>query len=165
MPARHRNYTRWMLLDPAAREAYEDWAAVAAEVVGTLRLDAGRHPDDPLLTELVGELTIKSPEFRAWWDDHRVHQRTHGTKRMRHPAVGPVTIHYEALALPGDPDQTVFVYTTRPGSTSSDSMRLLASWAARRGGPAAAPPPVPGAAPARRAAPGAPTDDITPSQS
>ncbi len=133
MPARYRNYTRWLLLDPTAREVYEDWSTVAAEAVGTLRLAAGREADDRLLTELVGELAISSPEFRAWWGNHRVDERTHGTKRMRHPVVGPVTIHYGALALPGDPDQTLFVYSTEPGSASRDNMRLLASWFAGRG--------------------------------
>jgi transcriptional regulator with XRE-family HTH domain len=130
LPARQRNYTRWIFLDPAARELHLDWDTVAADVVGTLRLDAGRHPDDPLLNQLVGELTIKSPHFRSWWNDHRVHQRTHGTKRLHHPTVGPITIHYEALTLPGDNDQTLFVYTTEPGTTSQENLRLLASWKA-----------------------------------
>ena len=130
LPPRDRNYTRWMLLDPAAREAFLDWPAVAAEAVGTLRLYAGRNLDDPRLNELVGELTIRSPEFRAWWNGHRVHERTHGVKRMRHPAVGPITLRYEALALTGDPDQTLFVYTTDPGSRSHDNLRLLALLAA-----------------------------------
>ena len=129
LPPRERNYTRWVLLDPAAREVYTDWATVAADVVGTLRLYAGRFPDDPQLNELVGELTIKSPQFRTWWDNHRVHERTHGTKHMIHPAVGPITIRYEALTLPGDDDQTLFVYNTDPGSSSHDNMRLLALWA------------------------------------
>jgi transcriptional regulator with XRE-family HTH domain len=135
MPSRERNYTRWMILDPAAREVHLDWEKVAAEVVGTLRLDAGRHPDDPLLNELVGELTIKSPEFRGWWSDHRVHVRTHGTKRMQHPMVGPITINYEAFALPGDPDQTLFIYTTDPGSRSEENLRLLASWISQQPAP------------------------------
>jgi transcriptional regulator with XRE-family HTH domain len=126
----HRNYTRWVLLDPAAREAFLDWPAVAAEVVGTLRLYAGRHPDDVRLNELVGELTLNSAEFRTWWNDHQVHERTHGTKRMRHPAVGPITIRYEGLALPGDENQTLFIYTTDPGSRSHDNLRLLGLMAA-----------------------------------
>ncbi|MET7392906.1 helix-turn-helix transcriptional regulator [Dactylosporangium sp. NPDC005572] len=126
LPPRHRNYTRWVFLDPAAREAFLNWQTVASEVVGTLRLYAGRYPDDPQLSELVGELTIKSPEFSAWWNGHLVHERTHGTKHMTHPAVGPITIRYEALALPGDPDQTLFIYTTDPGSQSHDNLRLLA---------------------------------------
>jgi hypothetical protein len=132
VPARERNYVRWMFLDPAARELHQDWAAVAADVVGTLRFDAGRHPDDPLLNQLVGELAVKSQHFAAWWTDHRVHQRTHGTKRLSHPLVGAITVHYEALALPGDADQTLFVYTTDAGSRSADSMRLLASWTVGR---------------------------------
>ncbi|MFI5488541.1 helix-turn-helix transcriptional regulator [Micromonospora echinaurantiaca] len=139
LPPRHRNYIRWIFLDPAAREAFLDWPTVAAEAVGTLRLYAGRFPDDPRLTELVGELTIKSPEFRTWWNGHQVHERTHGTKHMTHPAVGPITIRYEALALPGDEEQTLFIYTTDPGSPSHDNLRLLALWANQQpAGPAAA---------------------------
>ncbi|MBM2614912.1 helix-turn-helix domain-containing protein [Actinoplanes sp. LDG1-06] len=122
---RHRNYVRWIVLDPAAREVFLDWPTVAAEAVGTLRLYAGRHPDDVRLNELVGELTIKSADFRTWWNGHQVHERTHGTKRMTHAAVGPITLRYEALALPGDPDQTLFVYNTDPGSASHDNLRLL----------------------------------------
>ncbi|XHM62318.1 hypothetical protein RY074_45440 [Streptomyces iranensis] len=43
---------------PNARELYRDWSTVAAETVAAetvamLRLDAGRHPDDPLLSELI----------------------------------------------------------------------------------------------------------------
>jgi hypothetical protein len=80
----------------------------------------------------VGELTIKSAEFRTWWNAHRVHERTHGTKQMVHPAVGPITIRYEALALPGDDEQTLFIYTTDPGSASHDNLRLLALWATQQ---------------------------------
>jgi transcriptional regulator with XRE-family HTH domain len=142
LPVRERNYTRWVLLDPGARERFLDWPAVAADAVGTLRLDAGRYPDDAALNELVEELTVKSPEFRSAWDNHRVHARTHGTKLMTHPEVGQVTLHFEALALPGDPDQTMFVYSTDPGSSSSDNLRLLALWVAQRGHAASATAPI-----------------------
>ncbi|MFG1717084.1 helix-turn-helix transcriptional regulator [Micromonospora chalcea] len=133
LPPRQRNYIRWIFLDPGARDAFLDWPTVAAEVVGTLRLYAGRNPDDPQLSRLVGELTIRSPEFRTWWNGHYVHERTYGTKRMRHPEVGPITLRYEALAMPGDPDQTLFIYTTDPGSPSHDNLRLLGSLVARSG--------------------------------
>src|SRR4051812_49416628 len=46
LPARERNYTRWIFLDPDARAAFLDWSSVAADVAGTLRLYAGRNPDD-----------------------------------------------------------------------------------------------------------------------
>ena len=132
LPPAHRNYARWIFMDPDARDVFADWALIAAEVVGTLRLYAGRHPADVQLNELVGELTIASPEFRSWWNEHQVHERTYGTKRMRHPAVGPLTLRYEALSLPGDEDQTLFIYTADPGSLSADNLRLLALWADQR---------------------------------
>jgi transcriptional regulator with XRE-family HTH domain len=133
MPARERNYTRWMVLSPEARMLHQDWATVAADAVGFLRLYAGRHPDDPRLKELIDELVIKSPEFRTWWNGHRVHDRTFGTKHLVHPVVGPMTIHYESLVLPGDPDQTLFIYSTDVGSRSSESMQLLAKRAGQDG--------------------------------
>jgi hypothetical protein len=132
MPYRDRNLTKWILLDPAARQLYVDWAQIAVEMVAILRLDAGAHPDDPRTTELVGELMMKSPEFSRWWDQHKVLNRTWGDKRFRHPVVGPLEIDYEALHLPGDPDQTLFVYRAPDGDTeSAEALRLLASWNAK----------------------------------
>lgn len=127
MPARERNLTRWILLDPAARELYRDWRTIASEMVAILRLEAGRHPDDPQTTDLVGELAVKSADFNRWWPRQKVLERGGGTKRFHHPVVGEVTIDYEALTLPADPDQTLFLYTARPGA-SEEAMRLLASW-------------------------------------
>jgi transcriptional regulator with XRE-family HTH domain len=137
MPARERNYVRWMVLAPEPRSLYPDWATVAAENVRKPRPDARRYPDDPATRQLVGELAMKSDDFRRWWADHRVVERSHGTKRMRHPIVGELEIHYEAMNLPGDPDQTLFVYTTRAGSPSHDAMRLLSSWLATTDTPTA----------------------------
>ena len=42
---------------------------------------------------------------------------------------GELTVEYETLTLPGDADQTLYVYTTEPGSPSREALRLLASWA------------------------------------
>jgi hypothetical protein len=132
MPYRDRNLTRWILLDPAARELYVDWAEIASEMVAILRLDAGAHPDDARTTELVGELTLKSPEFSRWWSQHKVLDRTWGHKRFNHPVVGPLEIDYEALHLPGDNDQTLFVYRAPDGDiASAEALALLASWNAR----------------------------------
>ncbi|WP_280266356.1 helix-turn-helix transcriptional regulator [Nocardia wallacei] len=128
LPPRDRNMLRYTFLDESARELYVDWEEVARDNVAVLRLDAGRHPDDPLLTELVGELAVKSPEFRRWWADHNVRERSHGTKRYHHPLVGDLTIDYESVSLPGDPDQTLCIYTAEAGSASETALRLLATW-------------------------------------
>ncbi|TQM32940.1 helix-turn-helix transcriptional regulator [Nocardia bhagyanarayanae] len=136
LPPRDRNMLRYTFLDESARELYLDWEEVARDNVAVLRLDAGRHPDDPLLAELVGELAVKSPQFRRWWADHNVRERSHGTKRYHHPLVGDLTIDYESVSLPGDPDQTLCIYTAEAGSASETALRLLAAWTGSQTPPA-----------------------------
>lgn len=126
-PPHQRNLLRWLLTDPAARELYLDWAQVTSEVVGVLRAEAARHPNDSLLQAYIAELDAISPEFRTWWAEHSIVERTAGTKRFHHPAVGPVTIDYEALAMPDDPEQVLFVYSAHSPS-DADALRILASW-------------------------------------
>lgn len=128
LPAAERNQARFVFFDPHARELYKDWPKVAADTAAMLRLDAGRHPDDPALGALVGELSVRSEEFRRFWSANRVHRRTTGTKEYHHPLVGDLTITYQALTPGDDPDQILFVYDTEPGSPSETSLRLLAGW-------------------------------------
>lgn len=128
LPARERNYARWMFLSESARERLVDWDVQARAVVESLRFDAGRDPQDRATQALVGELSIASPEFATWWQEHRVHQRTHGDKRFRHPVVGELTLQYETLMLPGDADQTLFLYSAAPRTPHSEALSLLASW-------------------------------------
>lgn len=128
LPAAERNQARFVFLDPHACELYKNWAAVAADTAAMLRLDAGRHPDDPALSALVGDLSIRSEEFRRYWSDNKVHRRTTGTKDYHHPLVGDLTITYQALTPADDPDQTLFIYDTEPGSPSETSLHLLAQW-------------------------------------
>lgn len=128
VPPRERNYVRWLLQDDAVRSLFVDWEVQARAAVESLRLDLGRHPGDPLGEELVSDLTARSPHFGRWWDEHGVHQRTHGTKRLHHPLAGDLTVDFETLTLPGDADQTLFLYSTEPGSPSRQAMDLLANW-------------------------------------
>ena len=128
MPAHERNYARWIFLDPEARNLFVDWDQHARAAVESLRLEFGADPDDRSTTELVNDLRVQSPEFDQWWNEHRVYQRTYGTKRLRHPVVGDLSVDYETLALPGDKETTVFIYSTEPNSPSQRALNLLASW-------------------------------------
>ena len=130
MPASKRNFARFMLLDPAARELYPEWEAMAAETAAVLRLEAGQRPNDRQLADLVGELTLRCPEFSGWWNHHQVLRRTHGTKRHNHPEFGELVFAYEVLQFPGDPDQSLCVYNVEPGSRTEEAVRLLGSWTA-----------------------------------
>ncbi|WEV29945.1 hypothetical protein OYE22_23995 [Streptomyces sp. 71268] len=128
LPAPQRNLARYYLLDPEARDRVVDWEQIAAETVAVLRLEAGRHPHDRRLADLVGVLILRSTEFTAWWNDHRVLRRTHGTKSYLHPVVGHLHFSYESFQTPGDPDQTLCVYNAEPGSATAEALRMLNSW-------------------------------------
>ncbi len=59
-------------------------------------------------------------------------------KRFHHPVVGGIELGFEAMPLPADPGLTLTAYSAEPGTAASDTLRLLASWAAttRRDQPA-----------------------------
>jgi transcriptional regulator with XRE-family HTH domain len=125
LPPQERNLARHMFLHEGVRALYATWESNARDTVEMLRMYAGRHPDDPKLSTLVGELSLKSEEFRQWWAAHDVRERTYGTKRLCHPIVGELTIAYETFQLPADPDQTFCIYTVEPDSPSEVALQRL----------------------------------------
>jgi transcriptional regulator with XRE-family HTH domain len=123
-----RNVPRLVFLDPAGRDLYPEWHAVAAQTVAHLRVNAGRYADDPGLCALVGELSVKSEDFRRLWADHEVRECAHGVKKVRHPVAGLLTLPYETLTIAAAPDQTIVAYTPEPGSETAERLALLGSW-------------------------------------
>ncbi|MER7986771.1 helix-turn-helix transcriptional regulator [Streptomyces noursei] len=121
---------RLVFLDPDARAFYPDWERVAANTVSGLRTAAGADPDDPELIAMVGELSLKSAEFRRLWARHDVRQKTHETKRFGHPLVGELILAYESLTVNSAPGQQLVVYQAAPGSPSEEALALLGSLAA-----------------------------------
>lgn len=129
MAREQRNYTRWIMLDPAARVLFRDWHAAASDAVAALRADIGKHPGDPAATALVGELAVNSEDFRQWWARHTVARRSSGNLALHHGLVGDLSLDFEHLILPDDPDQSLRIYTAKNGSPSQDALKLLSSWA------------------------------------
>lgn len=129
-PANRDNLARFRFFDPASETFYPDWADSASTTVNLLRTEAGRDPYNTELTELIGELSTRSEDFRSRWAAHDVRLHHTGSKRFHHPAVGDLTLEYEAMPLPADPGLTLTAYHAEPGSSSHDGLRLLASWAA-----------------------------------
>ncbi|MFH8804507.1 helix-turn-helix transcriptional regulator [Streptomyces sp. NPDC017936] len=134
-----RNIARITFLDETSRELYADWTSCARENVAYLHLDAGRHPEDPQLASLIGELSMKSEDFRRWWAEHPVQDKTSGTKRFRHPVVGDLELAYETLRAADDPDQALITYAAEPGSPSHDGLRMLLAWATEAPSPSPMP--------------------------
>ena len=141
-PARPVNVARFVFLSPRAHSFFLDWDRAANDVVAILRAEAGRNPYDRSLSDLIGELSTRSEEFRTAWAAHNVRFHRTGFKDIHHPIVGDLHLTFEALDLPADPGLSLVVYSAEPGSRSEDGLRLLASWAAASDetDPAAAPP-------------------------
>ena len=130
LPAQERNWARLIFLRPEYQNLFVPWEQKASDVVSYLRMDAGCHPDDPRLSALVGELSVKSEEFRRLWATHDVKEKNYGVKQLRHPLVGDLTLNFESFPLSDGTEQALITYHAEPGSPSADALRLLASWGA-----------------------------------
>jgi len=123
------NMARFIFLDESATDFFPDWEKIASDAVAILRAEVGRDPYDKTLSNLVGELSTRSQEFRVRWAAHNVKFHRTGTKVLHHPVVGDLTLDYEAMELPGDSGQRILVYSAEPRSPAQQALDLLASWA------------------------------------
>ena len=128
--ARPVNTARFAFLSPKAAHFYVDWDRAADDTVANLRTDAGRNPFDKGLTDLIGELVVRSDDFRIRWASHDVRYHHTGFKSMRHPVVGEIRLGFEVMELPADPGLSLIAYTADSGTPAADSLRMLASWSA-----------------------------------
>ncbi|GLV77073.1 transcriptional regulator [Streptomyces hygroscopicus subsp. hygroscopicus] len=123
--ARYDNLLRMIFLDPFAREFYADWDRAARTAVGNLRASSSQFPGDGRIERVVGELSVRSPAFATLWARYEVRPRTQEDKHFRHPRVGELHLHFEALAVTSAPGQHLSVYSAEPGSASGDGLVLL----------------------------------------
>ncbi|MER7930271.1 helix-turn-helix domain-containing protein [Streptomyces sp. NPDC096057] len=131
IPAGRRNYVHLLFSDPMVRELHRAWEHDARDAVAALRMEAAADPDDPELAGLVGTLTIRDPDFRVWWAEHRVNGAAYGTKRLRHPLVGDLTLDCDTWTSPDGSGQRLMVLTAETGTPSHDALRILGSWTTR----------------------------------
>ncbi|MGW1786485.1 helix-turn-helix transcriptional regulator [Streptomyces sp. NPDC002143] len=127
------NTARHIFLEEAERGLYADWENCTLDVVGHLRLAAGKYPEDPRLASLIGELAMGSERFRRLWARADVRARTHGRKAYRHPLVGLLELHQENFAPPDESGMELLVLSAAPGSPAEDGLRLLAGLGADSG--------------------------------
>jgi transcriptional regulator with XRE-family HTH domain len=121
-----RNFLRWRLLEPAARELYVDWDEATDVAVSGLREAAGSDPDDPRLQSLIEDLSDASERFRELWSRAEVGYRA-GVIHMRHPAVGELYLHSYRLNIPHSDGQHMLLYRAETGSDSASALETLRS--------------------------------------
>lgn len=123
-------------LDPAEKDLHEDWEQSTA-AVGQLRAAMGAESDDPRMAALVGELSMKSDQFRRLWARQDVVRRAGGPARLRHPEVGDLELHREKLIVAGTGGQVLVIYHPDPGTASAGALALLGAITASSGIPPA----------------------------
>lgn len=126
---------RFVFLDPYAKAFFLDWDAVAQDMVGSLRIQAGRDPSDSGISNLIGELTTRSDGFAGRWARHDVRLHRTARKRLGSRVVGEIELTGDALDLAGD-GLTMIAYSAEPGSQAEDQLKLLAAWSATARTPA-----------------------------
>jgi transcriptional regulator with XRE-family HTH domain len=124
------NLARFVFLDDGSRGFFGEWASIADDVVGALRTEVGRSPEDRALSDLVGELTTRSDDFSDRWARHNVRLHNTARKTLRNSLVGDIEVSGDALHLPGD-GLVVIAYGADRGSADEEKLAFLASWAAQ----------------------------------
>lgn len=119
------NMTKLLFMDEATRSLYPQWRTEAKRAVASLRLLSGRFADDTELAALVGELTLKSPDFATMWAEHPVESCMSGRKTLEHPQIGTLELGFEVLTLPDDSGHRILTYTAEPESEAATALTRL----------------------------------------
>lgn len=119
-----QNLSRWRFLEPAAREVYPDWDDATAVAVGGLRELSAADPDDPVLMDLIAELSGSSERFKQLWEQADVGY-FEGVNHMRHPVVGDVYLTRIKFDVPHSGGQHLLAFHAEPGSPSAAAVERL----------------------------------------
>ncbi|MFJ9241585.1 helix-turn-helix transcriptional regulator [Streptomyces sp. NPDC101776] len=125
--AQHDNVLRMLFLDPAAKTFYRSPERAKDRAVADLQQSAASTPEDPRILELVGELSVRSGEFRSLWAREYTRVPPYEVKRMRHSVVGDLELRHEALNIRSAPGQQLIILQAEPDSPSADGLALLGS--------------------------------------
>ena len=124
------NMSRFIFLNPRAGEFFHDWGGVANDAVAILRAAAGHDPYDKRVSDLIGELSTRSDEFRVRWAAHNVKFHRTGAKKCTTPSwvISPSTT--KRSISPATPDSGSS--STAPNPEAPRSTHSTCSPAGRR---------------------------------
>lgn len=120
-----RNLLVALFLNADVRSRCAHWESSAAQYIGMLRAAVAADPSHPRGTAIVGELSIRSADFRRLWDQYDVRSPVQGVKVFHRPEIGEITLDWASYPLPGSPGSMLLVYTAEPGSADADRLQLL----------------------------------------
>ncbi|HZV10760.1 MAG TPA: helix-turn-helix transcriptional regulator [Novosphingobium sp.] len=127
LPRGQRNILRMMFCDARVRDAQEDWLNVARFVVAAFRADALRAGAGEEIRQLVEELSHSSADFARLWRQNDIAAHGEGTKRMRHPEIGPIELEFSTFAVEGRSDLHLMVYNPATPEGAQQIQWLIAN--------------------------------------
>jgi transcriptional regulator with XRE-family HTH domain len=127
LPEERRNLLWWAFAMPEAHEILVDWEREARGLLARQRAAAARQPDDPRRTAVVEAVFAVDPQARDWWSRHDVQASRSGTKSLRHPRLGVLTLNHTVLIPAESAEQRLVVYSATPGSREASVLPLLAA--------------------------------------
>ncbi len=124
-----RNQLLDVFLAPEERTFHLDWEGTTECYVAHLRQAVGTDTDDHRFIELVGELSLASPRFRALWNRHDVGRQHGAAVPFDHPQVGRMRLHRERFPITGTEGITLVLCYAETGTADADKLALLGSFA------------------------------------
>jgi transcriptional regulator with XRE-family HTH domain len=121
------------------RGRMENWAETAPTVVATYRHEMTRRlsgVEDDGYTEIVADLTARSPEFAELWSRQQVHAPMITTKTLAHEYAEELVLEGRMLYLPDRPDLTLVLHTPVEGTPTAERLADLMAAARRSSEPA-----------------------------
>ncbi len=123
LPRDRRNMLHVLFHDDDSRLRCKGWEAMALDYIGLFRAAIGHDPSHPRAVKIVGELSLRSSEFRRLWARNEVRDNIHGSKTIRHPRIGDIDVEWDAYPLRGIPGPMMIVFVPQPGH--EDRLSLL----------------------------------------
>ncbi|CAN5652981.1 helix-turn-helix transcriptional regulator [soil metagenome] len=114
----HHNLARFLFLDPAARELFPEWDALAEDQVVRLRVAHGPLEAAPAFGQLLDQL-MAVPEFAERWAAHLISDSGAARTRLQLPELDEMRLVPEVMDLKGH-DQQLVVWL--PADDASDAV-------------------------------------------
>ena len=77
------------------------------------------------LTDLIGELSTESDDFRRMWSTHDLTQYWRGTQYFHHPLVGDLDLDFVNFTVTSNLAQRLIFYSAHAGSPSQAALNAL----------------------------------------
>lgn len=121
LPPEERNILKLIFCNDRVRGHMVNWERDARSAVAAFRAEAIKAAPPAALQAMVDELSRKSPDFDAIWQDYDIRNYGAGTKHFRHETAGDLMMEYSSFTVDGRPDLGLVIFTPM---TDADAERV-----------------------------------------